>query len=285
MLKNMLRAAALVPLLLGTATAVFAQTVPAGDPVVARVDGYEIKRSDVNALIEQLPANVKEMPAEKILPELIDQLINMRLLTAAGYKADLQKSDQVKDDMKRAEERAVQRAYIHKLLDAKITPSMLKSEYEKQIATNPPTEEVRASHILVETEAEAKAVLDDLSKGGDFAKIAKEKSKDPSAAAQGGDLGWFTADTMVEEFSKAAFALKPGETTREPVKTQFGWHIIKLVDRRVPPPPTLDEMKPDLEKTFGQKIISGEVERLRAAAKVEVLTPPEPVKGDDAAKK
>lgn len=280
MLKNMLRAAALVPLLLGSTSIAFAQTAPAGDPVVARVDGAEIKRSDVNALIAQLPPNVREMPAEKILPELIDQLVNMRLLTAAGLKADLQKTDQVKADVKAAEERAVQRAYIRGLLDAKITPSMLRNEYEKQVATNPPEEEVRASHILVESEAEAKAILDDLAKGADFAKIAKEKSKDPTAAAQGGDLGWFTAETMVEEFSKAAFALKPGETVKAPVKTQFGWHVIKLVDRRVPPPPTLEEMKPDLEKAFGQKIITNEVERLRAAAKIEILTPPEPVKAE-----
>jgi peptidyl-prolyl cis-trans isomerase C len=275
MLKRFLCAAALVPMLAGSAFAAAVQPVaPDTDPVVARVNGEEIHRSQINAIMAQLPANIQEMPIEQVLPALIDRVINQKLIAAAGYQAKLQDTPQVKDDIKQAEERAVSRAYLTKLVDEKVTPSMLENAYKQELATNPPQEEVKAAHILVETEAEAKDIIAQLQKGGDFAKLAKEKSKDPSAAAQGGDLGYFSKDKMVPEFADAAFAMKPGEVSKAPVKTQFGWHVIKVEDRRTPTAPTLDEMKPELEQQLSQSIISHEIETLRAAAKIEVLTPP-----------
>lgn len=279
MLKRLLCASALVPMLAAAAVAAEAPqpAAPAGDPVVARVDGTEIHRSEIDALIGQLPPNVREMKPEVVIPALIEQVVNQRLVAAAGYKAGLQNSDEVKADLKKAEARSVQHAYIQKLIDAKITPSMLENAYKQRLATNPPAEEVRASHILVETEDQAKAIIEELKKGGDFAKIAKEKSKDPSAAAQGGDLGYFTREAMVQEFADAAFSMKPGEVSEKPVKSQFGWHVIKVVDRRTPPPPSFEDMKSDLEEQMSQDVIKKELETLRAAAKVEILTPPAPV--------
>lgn len=278
MLKRLLCASALVPMLAAPVFAADApQPTPAGDPVVARVDGTEIHRSEIDALIAQLPQNVREMKPEVVIPALIEQVVSQRLVTAAGYKAGLQNSDEVKDELKKAEARAVQHVYIRKLLDTKITPSMLENAYKQHLAVNPPSEEVRASHILVETEDQAKAIIDELKKGGDFAKIAKEKSKDPSAATQGGDLGYFTREAMVPEFSDAAFTMKPGEVSEKPVKSQFGWHVIKVVDRRTPPPPSFEESKGDLEEQMSQDVIKKELEGLRANAKVEILTPPAPV--------
>jgi peptidyl-prolyl cis-trans isomerase C len=277
MLKRLLCATALVPMLAVAAYAADAQPAPdAADPVVARVDGADIRRSEITALMAQLPPNAREMSPDVVIPALIDQVVNQRLIAAAGYKAKLQDTPEVKDDLKKAEERAVQRAYVRKLLDAKITPSMLENAYKQQLATNPPSEEVKASHILVETEDEAKAIIAELKKGGDFAKLSKEKSKDPAAAAQGGDLGFFNRDTMVPEFADAAFAMKPGEISEKPVKTQFGWHVIKVADRRTPPAPTFEEMKGDLEQSISQDVIKHEIEALRTAAKVEIMTPPTP---------
>ncbi|WP_449230498.1 peptidylprolyl isomerase [Azospirillum doebereinerae] len=250
-------------------------TVPAApavaDPVVARVNGEELHRSDVSRMIAQLPPQVQQMPVEMIYPAVIDQLVSGKLVAAAGYKDKLADSAEVKDEIKRAEERAVQRAYIQKEVKARITPKAMDDAYQAFLKQNPPQEEVKAAHILVEKEDEAKAIIAQLKKGGDFAKLAKEKSKDAAAAAQGGDLGYFTKDAMVEPFANAAFAMKPGEVSKEPVKTQFGYHIIKVEEKRSQPAPTLDEVKPQLEQTLSKDIVTALVDELRAAAKVETF--------------
>ncbi len=241
------------------------------DPVVARVNGEDIRRSDVQRMVSQLPPQVQQMPLEMIFPAVVEQLISSKLVADAGYKANLAGTPEVKDEVKRAEERAVQRAYIQKEVAARITPQKLDEAYKEFLKQNPPQEEVKASHILVEKEDEAKAVIAELNKGGDFAKIAKEKSKDPVAAAQGGDLGYFTKDTMVEPFANAAFAMNKGEISKTPVQTQFGWHVIKVEDKRTQPQPTLDEVKPQLEQQLSKDIVATVVDDLRNAAKVETF--------------
>jgi peptidyl-prolyl cis-trans isomerase C len=135
----------------------------------------------------------------------------------------------------------------------------------------PPREEINARHILVKTEAEAKQIIGRLEHGGDFAKLAKDKSIDPAGKESGGDLGWFTKDQMVPEFANAAFALKKGEFTKTPVKTRFGWHIIKLVDRRAAPPPAFEEAKRQIAAKEESEAIASKVKELRAAAKIEIL--------------
>lgn len=241
------------------------------DPVVARVNGEDIRRSDVQRMVSQLPPQVQQMPLEMIFPAVVEQLISSKLVADAGYKANLAGTPEVKDEVKRAEERAVQRAYIQKEVAARITPQKLDEAYKEFLKQNPPQEEVKASHILVEKEDEAKAVIAELNKGGDFAKIAKEKSKDPVAAAQGGDLGYFTKDTMVEPFANAAFAMNKGEISKTPVQTQFGWHVIKVEDKRTQPQPTLEEVKPQLEQQLSKDIVATVVDDLRNAAKVETF--------------
>ncbi|MBK3733651.1 peptidyl-prolyl cis-trans isomerase C [Azospirillum brasilense] len=241
------------------------------DPVVARVNGEAVHRSDVQRMVAQLPPQVQQMPLEMIYPAVIEQLVNSKLVAEAGYKANLAGTPEVKDEIKRAEERAVQRAYIQKEVQSRITPAKLDEAYQAFLKQNPAQEEVKASHILVEKEDEAKAIIAQLKKGGDFAKLAKEKSKDPVAAEQGGDLGYFTKDTMVEPFADAAFAMKKGEVSKEPVKTQFGWHIIKVEDKRTQPQPSLDEVKPQLEQQLSKDIVTNVVDDLRKVAKVETF--------------
>jgi peptidyl-prolyl cis-trans isomerase C len=137
-------------------------------------------------------------------------------------------------------------------------------------------EEVRARHILVDNEDEAKAIVDQLRAGGDFAAIAKEKSKDPGGA-EGGDLGYFTKDQMVPEFAEVAFKMYPGQLSN-PVKTQFGWHIIKLEDKRTKQPPEFDKVKGQIEAFLARKAQTDFVAGLRKTAKIERLDKPPPQK-------
>jgi peptidyl-prolyl cis-trans isomerase C len=253
----------------GTATVVQAET--AADPVVARVNGREIHQSDVKQLASQLPAQVQSMPMEMIYPAILEQLVNGALIAEAGYSEKLQDSAEVKAELKRAEERAVQHAYIDRKVAGRITPDMLAAHLKEFQAEHPPQDEVKASHILVESEAEAKDIIAKLKGGADFAQLAKDKSKDKAAAAQGGDLGYFTKDAMVGPFADAAFAMKPGEVSATPVQTQFGWHVIKVEDHRAGAPVTLDEMRPQIEKELAREIVQKTVEDLRTKAKVETF--------------
>lgn len=244
---------------------------PAGDPVVARVNGKEIRRSEVMSTVAQLPPQVQQMPLEMIYPALLDQIVSGKLVSEAGYKAKLDESAAVREELKRAEERAVQRAYIQQEVAKRMTPDQLDKAYKAYLEQNPAQEEVKASHILVADEAAAKQIIADLKKGGDFAKIAKEKSQDKAAAEQGGDLGYFTKDAMVEPFANAAFAMKKGEVSETPVQTQFGWHVIKVEDKRTQPQPTLEEVKPQLEQDLSRDLITALVDELRSGAKVETF--------------
>jgi len=151
---------------------------------------------------------------------------------------------------------------------AKVSDDVLKKKYDAFIKENPPQEEVRARHILLKTEKEANDALAELKKGADFAAVAKSKSTDGSAR-DGGDLGYFSRGDMVAEFSDAAFAMKPGEVSKAPVKSQFGWHLIKVEDRRLSTAPSFEETKDQLRTEVSQEMAGELVEELRGKAKVE----------------
>jgi len=256
---------------LWTASAVRAGDAAAagGDPVVARVNGVEIHRSEVIHTISTLPAQVRQMPTEMVFPAVLDQMINGKLVAAAAAEQKLQDDPEYKDKMKHAEERVMQELFLTRSVKARITDAVLQERYKKYLAENPAQDEVRASHILVATEAEAKALIEQLKGGADFAKLAKEKSTDAAAAAQGGDLGYFTKEAMVAPFSEAAFKGAPGKVIETPVHTQFGWHVIRVDDRRKGTPPNLDDVRGELENEMSQEIVTGVVADLRAKAKVE----------------
>ncbi len=241
---------------------------PAGDPVVARVNGTEIHRSEVVRTIGSLPAQIRQMPTEMVFPAVLDQMVNGKLVAAAAAQK-LTEDAEFKDKMKIAEERVIQEVYLTRAVKARITDDALKARYKKYLDENPPQDEIKASHILVATEAEAKALIGQLNGGADFAKLAKEKSTDAAAAAQGGDLGYFTREAMVAPFSEAAFAGTVGKVIETPVHTQFGWHVIRVDDRRKAPPPSQDEVRSDLESELSQEIVAGVVAELRAKATVE----------------
>ncbi|MFY8093292.1 MAG: peptidylprolyl isomerase [Niveispirillum sp.] len=240
----------------------------ADDPVVARANGKEFKRSDVIALLQQLDPQVQQMPLQMIYPQLLDQLIQAQLVTEAGYKAKLQDSAEVKKRLKLAEEQFVQQIWLKGEIDKKLTQDKLKAAYDKWIKENPPQDEVRASHILVKTKEEADTIIKQLKGGADFAKLAAEKGTD-GTKDQGGDLGYFVKDQMVKPFSDAAFAMKVGDISQTPVQTDFGFHVIKLADKRKQTPPTFDQATPQLRQMVAQEIAEELVKGLEKTAKVE----------------
>jgi peptidyl-prolyl cis-trans isomerase C len=170
--------------------------------------------------------------------------------------------------MKEIEDRVLQDVYLTRKVKERLNQGALEKEYKEHLEQNPAQEEVRARHILVDTEQKAKNVITKLNGGADFATMAKENSSDGSAAT-GGDLGYFSKGDMVPEFAEAAFALKPGAYTKTPVQSQFGWHVIQVEDRRTKPQPTFDQMKDQLANDASQAIGQTIVEELRKDAKIE----------------
>jgi peptidyl-prolyl cis-trans isomerase C len=156
---------------------------------------------------------------------------------------------------------------------SQITEAKLRQQYDQTVKSAPPHEEIHARHIVVATEDEAKQIIEQLKKGADFAKLAAEKTTDPSGKSSGGDLGYFTEADMVPEFSKMAFSLKPGEISPVPVHTQFGWHVIQVEDRRQSKPPSYEEVAPKIARDMAQALYADKVKGLAKDAKIEVFNP------------
>lgn len=242
-----------------------APVAPPANPMVAKVDGVEIRMSDISEAAQSLPEQLRGMPPQMLFPMLVDQLIDRRALAVLARRSGLEKQDDVRKLMEAAADRALQTAYVSREIGPLITEAAIRGRYDAEIAGKPGAEEVHARHILMADEAAAKKIIEELKKGGDFAELAKKHSTDPGAA-QGGDLGFFKKDDMVPEFATAAFGLKPGEITQIPVKTQFGWHIIKLEERRSAAPPTFEESRDELR----QKLIQDAYQKLSATARTGV---------------
>ncbi len=248
-----------------------AKPVAAKDPVVARVNGFDIYRSDIEEALRNLPPQARQQPLEKLYNGVLDNMIATTLVAQAARRAKLQDDPDVKRRLALIQDQMMAQLYFDRLIDKSINEQKLKAEYDKYIKTAPPREEVNARHILLPSEAEAKAVIDQLKKGADFAALAKDKSTDPAGRASGGELGWFTKDEMVPEISDAAFKLKKGEFTETPVKTQFGWHVIKVEDRRKVDPPNFEQMRPQLFNQLARELVAEKMKELKASAKVEVF--------------
>ncbi|HXA68914.1 MAG TPA: peptidylprolyl isomerase [Stellaceae bacterium] len=248
---------------------------PAGaaqqDPVVARVNGTELHRSEVLAARQMLPAQVQQIPFDQVYPQLLDSLVTNLLAAQAGRKQKLADDPEVKKRLQWAQDQIIEEVYLGRYIRGAMTDDKIKARYDQFVKDQKPQDQVNAKHILVKTEDEAKAVITDLKGGGDFAAIAKEKSNDPGTKATGGDLGWFTKDEMVPEFAEAAFKLQKGQYTETPVKTQFGYHVIMLVDRRTAPPPTMEEARPQVVALLQRELIEQKVKELRTSAKIETF--------------
>ena len=252
--------------MLAATFAAFAQA-PA-DPVIARIDGQPILRSEMQATMQSLPAQTRGMPIETLYPMLLERVIDLRLIGSAARGAKLEDDPAVKKRIADAADRVLQEAFLTRAVEGKVTDAALREKYKAYAAQIPGQDEVNARHILVKTEVEAKAVIVELQKGADFADLAKKRSIDPGAAT-GGDLGYFTREQMVPEFSEAAFELKKGEVTQAPVKSSFGWHVIRVEDKRTSGPPSFEEVKDELSEGLSREVIQELLQDLRGKVKVE----------------
>jgi len=238
------------------------------DPVVARVDGMEIHRSDVEESRLRLPERFQSVPLESVFGFLVNSLVDSKLVVAEARKINLHESEDVKQTMARIEEQVLERAFLGAYIESRITDAELQTRYEKMVKDATVEDEIHARHILLETEAQAREVITELTGGADFAELAKTRSKGPSGPT-GGDLGFFGKSQMVEAFATAAFALEKGAFTSEPVQTQFGWHVIKLEDRRKVQPPSFAEAEPQLRQEMSRQIGADFLQDIRKAATVE----------------
>jgi peptidyl-prolyl cis-trans isomerase C len=265
----MFRTAGLAFCLSALSWGALAQTPPApapADPVIAKVNGQPIYLSDLKGAMQGLPENLRGVPPQTLYPMILDQLIDGRALATEARKTGLDKDPTVQRQIADAEDRALENAVLTKQVGPTITDAALRARYDKDIAGKPGEEEVHAKHILVDNEDQAKKIIADLKGGADFAALAKQYSKDPGAAQQGGDLGFFKKDEMVPEFATAAFALQPGQISPEPVHTQFGWHVILVVERRRAQPPTFEQARDELR----QQMIKEGVKKAVADARADV---------------
>jgi peptidyl-prolyl cis-trans isomerase C len=246
--------------------------VSASDPVVARVNGVDIRESDLALAEEDLGADMQSVSPEARREHLISYLADIILVNQVAEKKKLADNPEFKRRLAFLRNKLLMGYELQEEAKAAINDEALQQTYNDAVKSIGGQEEVRARHILVDSEDEAKTLLDQIKGGADFATIAKEKSKDPGAA-EGGDLGYFTKDQMVPEFAEVAFKMYPGQLSN-PVKTQFGWHIIKVEDKRTKQPPEFDKVKDQIEAYLARKSQSEFISKLRQSAKIERLDKP-----------
>jgi peptidyl-prolyl cis-trans isomerase C len=267
----MLKRAAMIlvtGLMISTALA-GSRVVAQEEKVVATVNGVAIKTGDVEMAAEDLLAQLQSVPPEQRFRFLIEYLIERQLLAQAADKAKIASTDEYKRRLDYYSTKALRDSYFKTKIEPTISDDEAKKRYEEETAKITPEEEVRARHILVKTEKEAKEIAEELKKGGNFEEIAKAKSIGPSAP-RGGDLGHFTKDKMVPEFSEVAFKLKKGQISA-PVKTNFGWHIIKVEDRRMQQLQEFEAIKSRIRNVLLRQKVTEIADTLRKNAKIEYL--------------
>src|SRR6202162_6162420 len=267
--------------LASAATGCLAMLLPPALPVraeeanalLAKVNGAEIRQSDVTLAEEELGPSLAQMDPSTKKENVLAFLIDMKIVAKAAAAKKIEDRDDFKARLAFTRNRLLMDNLLAVEGKAATTQDAMKKVYEEAAKQIEGEQEVHARHILVESEDEAKAIAADLKKGADFAELAKKKSKDPGAS-DGGDLGFFTKDQMVPEFSTVAFALEPGKIS-DPVKTQFGWHVIKVEEKRNRKAPEFDQVKAQIETYVTRKAQADYVAKLRENAKVERMDQPE----------
>ena len=239
-----------------------------GNPVVATVDGKNITRMEVFNFIQTLPPNARQTPVNKLFPAALEEVVNAYIIEEKTKNVNLDSDAEVKRELAEAKKNIVRNVYVQKQVEQKITDARLKEAYEQYKANFPAVEEVKARHILVKDKDTAKDLLKQLDDGADFAKLAGENSIDGTKET-GGDLGYFTKSDVVPEFGDVAFSLSPGERVKTPLKTDFGYHIIEIQDKRQRPPASYEEAKPYLEAQLRQLALTEIIRDWRKGSNIE----------------
>lgn len=266
MLRKTLLAASLASVIFAT-PAMAQDAAPAEDPVLATVNGEEILESEVRATQQGLPQQYRQLPFEMLKADLLTREINQRLLMIAGSDAGLEEDADVKARVEALQRRVIAETFLDRALDEAVTEDAIKAKYDEFVANNEPEPQVHARHILLESEEDAKAIIAELDDGADFAELAKEKSTGPSGP-NGGDLGFFNRADMVAPFAEAAFAMEAGSYSKEPVQTQFGWHVILVEEKKAGTQPSLEEVRQQLVAEVTRDAITSIVDDLREKADI-----------------
>ena len=260
----------LATLALSVATVTTAMPALAQERItVATLDGEAIYLDEVIAVAETLPQEYQQQGIGALYPQLVDEVVNARLAAVAGRASGIDKDDDVAAAITAAADRVIAESYITRRVNEQLTDEAIQTAYDAYVNDTASREQVTASHILVETEDEAKAIIAQLSDGADFATLAKEKSTGPSGP-NGGELGSFGRGQMVPAFETAAFAMTEGSYSETPVQTQFGWHVIKVSAKGMQEAPSLDEMRDQLVANLSRQSFSRIVEELRVGSSLDV---------------
>ncbi len=257
---------------LGLSTTALVPAFAADADVVATVGKDKITQLDLTAAAAEIGDQFTKLPPDKQKLAVLSAAIDIKALAQEAEKAKLQDDPKVAAEIDFQRARTLHNAYFARNGIATVTDDELKKRYDKELAALPDTEEVHARHILLKSKEDAEAVIKQLDGGADFETVAKEKSTGPSGP-QGGDLGFFGPGQMVPAFEKVAFAMKPGEYTREPVQTQFGWHVIKVEGRRAAEKPSFDQVKDQVRQVVMQEKYLALVQKAREELKVEYVDP------------
>lgn len=261
---------------------VSAQNAAADNTVIAKGDGFTVTEKDLKEAAENPALGASGVQNAEQRDTLINYLIDLKMI---GHAASVAKVDQEPEFIAKLadlKQQLMVEAYLEKEIQKLVTPEAARKLYDETVKEMKPEPEVRARHILVETEDQAKDAIGRIKKGEDFAKVAAELSKDPGSKENGGELGFFTKERMVAPFAEAAFKLEPKQVS-EPVKTDFGWHIIEVEEKRDRPVPSFDELKPQIENYLTRQSQQQVIAALREKAKIERLDKPaeDKTKADD----
>ncbi|WP_161973799.1 peptidylprolyl isomerase [Hwanghaeella grinnelliae] len=238
------------------------------DQVIAEVGGEKLYRSDFEDAFQGLPPETQQMGQETLYPRILESLIQQLVVIQTGLEQGLQDDPEIQKRMELVEAQLVRDLYLRRAVEAKIEEKDLQAAYDAWLEQNPPKEEVKARHILVETEEEARNIIKMVTDGQEFAELAKKYSKGPSAS-QGGDLGFFDRGSMVKPFADVAFALQPNQFSADPVKTKFGWHVILVEERRKGDSPSFEQLRPSLGRYVGEQMARQIAAELTAKSDVQ----------------
>lgn len=239
------------------------------DLVVATVNGNNITLSEIESVRASNP-QLNALPLESVYEPLLDNIIDLNVVAAAATAEKVQNTPEFKKMTKEFEKQLLARYYLEQQAKKNQTKEKLEALYDQFKKDNPPQEEMSAAHILLKTEKEAQDVIQQLQKGADFAELANKVSE--NKGLEGGDLGYFSRELMVPEFSEAAFAMKEGEISKKPVKTKFGYHVIKAGPRRLSETPKFEDVEQELMQMQAAQSVEETMQKLRKKAKI-VKTP------------
>ncbi|MGH1455185.1 MAG: peptidylprolyl isomerase [Alphaproteobacteria bacterium] len=240
----------------------------AENPVIAKIDGKEFRRQDAIDLMNTVPAQLRQMPPEQLFPMVVEQMINNEVIDKKASKAGLERDTDVKKQLAKVKEQIIRTKFLENTLAENMDEARVKAEYDAYLAAYQPEEEVRASHILVGEEKVANDLIKKLGKGESFEDLAKDNSLDGSGQ-NGGDLGFFTKSEVVPEFAEAAFSIEVGSYTKKPVKSAYGFHVIRVDEKRQRPADSYEQMRPVIEQNLRRVVYEEVLSKWKEDTKIE----------------